>query len=92
MSRSYPVWNEIKSCSYQSGKSYGVKSDGHVTVRVGTSSSNSHIFLKHSTTHRELPNGDREFRFYLDGDLVRRAVLRKGATELEHLPLGEATA
>jgi len=85
MSRQYPIWNDIQSCAYASGKSYGVKQTGDVTVRVGTSSSNSHVFLTHSVTHRQHDNGDKEFRFYVDGKCIKRAILRKGSSELEHL-------
>tara|TARA_R110002096_G_scaffold330390_1_gene524445 strand:- start:46 stop:345 length:300 start_codon:yes stop_codon:yes gene_type:complete len=83
--RQYPIWNIITACIYKSGKSYGVKDTGEVEVRVGTSSSNSHTFLKHTTTHRQLENGDREYRFYIDGKCIRRAILKKGSSELEYL-------
>jgi len=83
--RSWPIWNQITACVYKSDKSYGVKATGEVTVKVGTSSSNSHIFLRHTTTHRMLDNGDREYRFYLDGEVIRRAVLKKGATAIEYI-------
>ena len=83
--RQYPIWNIITACIYKSGKSYGVKNTGEVEVRVGTSSSNSHTFLKHTTTHRQLENGDREYRFYIDGKCIRRAILKKGSSELEYL-------
>jgi len=83
--RSWPIWNQITACVYKSDKSYGVKATGEVTVKVGTSASNSHIFLRHTTTHRMLDNGDREYRFYLDGEVVRRAVLKKGATAIEYI-------
>jgi hypothetical protein len=83
--RSWPIWNQITACVYKSDKSYGVKATGEVTVKVGTSASNSHIFLRHTTTHRMLDNGDREYRFYLDGEVIRRAVLKKGATAIEYI-------
>lgn len=83
--RQYPIWNIITACIYKSAKSYGVKNTGEVEVRVGTSSSNSHLFLKHTTTHRQLENGDREYRFYIDGKCIRRAILKKGSSELEYL-------
>ena len=83
--RQYPIWNIITACIYKSGKSYGVKDTGEVEVRVGTSSSNSHTFLKHTTTHRQLENGDREYRFYIDGECIRRAILKKGSSKLEYL-------
>jgi len=83
--RQYPIWNIITACIYKSGKSYGVKDTGEVEVRVGTSSRNSHTFLKHTTTHRQLENGDREYRFYIDSKCIRRAILKKGSSELEYL-------
>ena len=84
--RSWPIWNQMHACIYKLDKSYGVKATGEVTVNVGTSSKNSHIFLRHTTTHRMLDNGDREYRFYLDGEVIRRAVLKKGATAIEYIP------
>mgnify|MGYP003640620396 FL=1 len=83
--RQWPIWNQITACVYKSDKSYGVKATGEVTVKVGTSASNSHVFLRHTTTHRMLDNGDREYRFYLDGEVIRRAVLKKGATAIEYI-------
>ena len=92
--RQYPICNIITACIYKNGtpsdhhsgsKSYGVKDTGEVEVRVGTSSSNSHTFLKHTTTHRQLENGDREYRFYIDSKCIRRAILKKGSSELEYL-------
>jgi|TARA_R100001460_G_scaffold49748_1_gene87964 DNA topoisomerase IB len=80
--KQYPIWNIITACIYKSAKSYGVRNTGEVEVRVGTSSSNSHKFLKHTTTHRLHNNGDREYRFYIDGECVKRALLKKGANEL----------
>ena len=85
MSRQYPIWNIVTACIYGSSKSYGVKETGEVEVRVGTSASNSHVFLKHTTTHRILENGDREYRFYINGDCFKRAVLPKGKHELEYM-------
>lgn len=85
--RSYPIWNEVTACIYGSSKSYGAKQTSAVTVKVGTSSRNSHEFVHHATTHRELPDGDREYRFYVDGVCIKRAVLRKGSHELESLEL-----
>jgi hypothetical protein len=86
MSRSYPIWNTINSCAYKGGKSYGVKETGDVSIVVGTSASNSHDFVQHCVTHRKHNNGDREYRFYVDKVNVKRALLRKGASELETLP------
>ena len=83
MSQSYPIWNKITACIYKSNKSYGVRERGEVEVRIGTSGSNSHHFLNHRTTHKVLENGDREYRFYVNDVLVRRALLRKGDNKIE---------
>ena len=83
--KSYPIWNNITACIYKSPRSYGVQKTGDVSVLVGTSASNSHPFVKHSTTHRMHENGDREFRFYLDGECVKAALLKIGARELTWL-------
>ena len=77
MSAQYPIWNKVTACIYKSSKSYGVKERGEVDVFIGTSSSNSHRFLFHKTTHKVLENGDREYRFYLDGKLLKRAVVTR---------------
>ena len=82
MGSQYPIWNKITACIYKSDKSYGVRATGDVEVLVGTSSKNSHQFVKHSTTCRTQDNGDREFRFYVDGQVIKTALLRKGASEL----------
>ena len=83
--KQYPIWNKITACIYKSNRSYGVKNNGDVEVRIGTSSRNSHLFLRHSTTHRVLENGDREYRFYLDCEGVKRAVLPKAKYEIEFI-------
>ena len=83
MSRQYPIWNKITACIYKADKSYGVRESGEVKIVVGTSSSNSHAFVTHAVTHREHENGDREYRFHVNGDCVKKALLRKGKKELE---------
>ena len=81
--KQYPIWNIITACIYKSPKSYGVEKDGKVEVRVGTSSSNSHKFVEHVTTHRKLDDGSREYRFYVDGVCIKKAVLTKQSNELQ---------
>ncbi len=80
--KSYPIWNVVKNLTYKGNKSYGVRYTGEVEVLVGTSASNSHHFLKHKTTHRVHDNGDREYRFYVNDDLIKSATLKKGASKL----------
>ena len=69
--RAYPIWNDVTACIYKSSKSYGVRDTGEVSVRVGTSATNSKLLVKHFTTRRdqgawtafafgyELPDGTR---------------------------------
>ena len=83
MSKSYPIWNNVTACIYKASKSYGVRERGEVEIRIGTSGSNSYHFLNHRTTHKVLENGDREYRFYVNDVLVRRALLRKGDNKIE---------
>jgi len=83
--KSYPIWNIVTACIYKSAKSYGVRERGEVEVRIGTSGSNSYTFLNHKTTHKILENGDREYRFYVDDKCIKRALLTKGASEIEYL-------
>ena len=85
MSQSYPIWNKITACIYKSNKSYGVRERGEVEVRIGTSGSNSHLFLNHRTTHKVFENGDREYRFYVDDVLIKRALLPKGSGKIKSL-------
>ena len=82
--RMYPIWNEIKSCIYKASRSYGVRGIGEVSVRVGTSASNSHHFIDHKVTHRLMDNGDRIYRFYINDKLIKESILRKGSSELEN--------
>ena len=77
MAYSKPIWMDITACTYKGSKSYGAQKEAATTVRVGTSAQNSHVFVKHCTTHRQLDNGDREFRFYLDGVCVKRCLITK---------------
>jgi hypothetical protein len=83
MASSYPIWNNVTACIYKAAKSYGVRETGDVSVLVGTSKSNSHEFVTHSTTHRKFDDGSREYRFYVDSVCVKRALLAKGASKLE---------
>lgn len=87
MSRAYPIWNQVTACIYKSNRSWGARQTSEVQVKVGSSASNSHDFVSHATTHKTLDNGDREFRFYVDQVMIRRAILRKGSGELEYLPV-----
>ena len=77
-SRSYPIWNKIQACIYKGVKSYGVKNEGVVNVLIGTSQSNSHDILTHTTTVKKHTKNIQEFRFYVDSKLIKRAFVRDG--------------
>ena len=81
--KQYPIWNIINSCIYKGQKSYGVKNHGDVEIRVGTSSMNSYKFVEHSITHRQHEDGSREYRFKVDGKVIKTGILKKGADQLE---------
>ncbi|MDV3750640.1 hypothetical protein CMU19_04435 [Elizabethkingia anophelis] len=77
MSRSYPIWNDVTNCSYNSNKSYGSVETGRVDVLVGSSSKNSHEFVSHVVTKREIKyKGEYViiFRFSVDGVLLKYMI------------------
>lgn len=74
--RQYPIWNNVTACIYKGGKSWGAQKEAGVSVLVGTSSSNSHEFCNHRTTHRTFDCGTQEFRFFVDDKVVKRAIIR----------------
>ena len=74
----YPIWNKVTSCIYKSPKSYGVRETGEVEVLIGTSSRNSFTFLTHCVTHRQIDDKTREFRFYVDGNCIKKAKVTGG--------------
>lgn len=75
MAQSYPIWNDVTACIYKSSKSYGVRQEGAVDVKIGTSGSNSFHFVSHKVTHRKHPDGSRTYRFYVDGKIIKTATL-----------------
>ena len=88
MARQYPIFNRITSCAYkQENKSYGINQHGELNCYVGTSTKRSYKFFSTKTTHRETANGLHEYRFFLDGKLIKRAVYdyKLDAIEIETL-------
>jgi hypothetical protein len=75
MSRSYPIWNKVQACIYQSNKSYGAKDDSNVETFVGTSAKNSHLFLETRVLRVETEN-EIIFKFYVDGIKLKEAVFK----------------
>ena len=88
MYRQYPIYNKIESCAYKKGnKSYGIDKHGELSCYIGTSKQRSYKFFETKTTHRETANGLHEYRFFLDGKLIKRAVYdyKLDAIEIETL-------
>ena len=84
MARQYPVYNIINSCAYkQSNKSYGIRKHGELTWYVGTSSARSFKFFKTETTHKETVNGLHVYKFFVDGQLIKKAVYDYELDEIE---------
>jgi len=75
MARQYPIYNIINSCAYKQGnKSYGIREHGELNCYVGTSRQRSYKFFNTKTTHKEIKPNLHEYRFYLDGYLIKRAL------------------
>ena len=90
MSRSYPIWNKITACCYQSGKSYGVKETGENNIFVGSSPSNSHDFLKTIITKRKRFYKDKlciVFSFSVDNVIIKKMIFteNKNGTAGDHI-------
>jgi hypothetical protein len=81
MSRSYPIWNRIQACIYKKSKCYGIKNDGSNEILIGTSKSNSHSFAKTRVTHQKSYDGTRTYYFFIDGQLYKKATLRKNESQ-----------
>jgi hypothetical protein len=84
MSRQYPIYNIINSCAYKRGnKSYGIREHGELTCYIGTSKQRSFKFFKTETTHKETVNGLHVYKFFVDGQLIKKAVYDYKLDEIE---------
>jgi hypothetical protein len=87
MAYSYPIWNKVQACIYNSNKSYGVKETGETTICVGSSASNSHDFVDTCITKRirEYKGEDHiVFSYSVDGVIIKRAyftINKRGKAE-----------
>ena len=80
MSKAYPIWNEVKNCTYQGDKSYGNKETGEVNIYVGSSAKNSEHFVKTLITKRTTFYKGREvfvFKFSVDDVVLKIALFEK---------------
>ncbi len=73
MSRAYPIWNDVTACIYNGSKSYGVRNEGIVNIKVGSSAVGSFDFIKQRITRRMLTKDIAVFIFYVDGKLIKRS-------------------
>lgn len=78
---SYPIWNQVQACIYKSDKSYGVKERGEVSIKVGTSRTYSFDFVDHKTTVKDIDKHTKEYRFYVDGHLIKQAFFNTKTKE-----------
>ena len=83
MSKSYPIWNQVQACIYKSDKSYGVRNEGVVNVKVGTSRTYSYDFVKHVTTVKDIDKHTKEYRFYVDNNLIKQATFNTKTKEFK---------
>jgi hypothetical protein len=82
--RSYPIWNNVTACNYVGDKSWGSRNSASVSVRVGSSRSNSNGFVNHETTREVHGHGkDRivRFRFYVCGALIKETIFKAGRND-----------
>tara|TARA_R110001606_G_scaffold206249_4_gene353915 strand:- start:1019 stop:1312 length:294 start_codon:yes stop_codon:yes gene_type:complete len=71
--RSYPIWNNVQACIYDSSKSYGAREKSETTVLVGSSNSNSHALVRHSTK-KIITEEYIYFKFYVDDIKIKEMI------------------
>jgi hypothetical protein len=80
MSRQYPIWKKISNDSYATDKSHGVRDKEVTNIFVGTSAKNSHFFLSTEIECHNYKDGSKHFLFFIDGVLIKIAVLNADGT------------
>ena len=81
--RQYPIWKIIDNDSYATDKSHGVNDRETEDIKVGTSSSNSHDFIKTEIlTYKEGGSSDLRtyFLYFVDGILIKKSILTSDGT------------
>lgn len=82
--RQYPIFNKINSCAYSNqNKSYGIREHGELECFIGKGSKRSTLFFTTKTTHRETSEGLHEYRLYIDGELIKKAIYDYKLDEFE---------
>ena len=87
MAHSYPIWNTVEACIYGSSKSWGARDKCNVNVNVGSSATYSNHFVEHTTTKKEIEKDIFEFRFYVDGVVIKRAIFNNKDKSFKFLEL-----
>lgn len=92
MAHSYPIWIDVQACIYNSTKSYGVKERGNQTYLVGTSTKNSHRFLKTTVEHRKCDPPEelkldkwkscQRFRFFVEETKIKEMYVIDGISHV----------
>lgn len=90
MADQYPIWVEVRSCAYNSGKSYGIKEDGVQQIHVGSSVKNSHLFGTVRIT-KSVREETIHFRYSLDGIILKEMIFEKTEKGLAGKLLKERT-
>ena len=75
MSRAYAIWNKVTACIYQKDKSFGAKDQSNIEIMIGSSSNNSHLFVKIATV-KKVTDNEVTFKFYADDMLLKEAIFR----------------
>ncbi len=84
MYRQYKIYNKIQSCIYKKGnKSYGINNHGELNCYIGTGKKRSYKFFKTETTHKETVNGLHVYKFFVDGQLIKKAIYDYKLDEIE---------
>ncbi len=78
--RQYPIWKKISNGSYATDKSHGVRDKEVTNIFVGTSAKNSHFLLSTEIECHNYKDGTKEYLYFIDGVLIKRAVLNTDGT------------
>ena len=78
--RSYPIWLDIFNSGYATDRSHGVKNTESTVVNVGTSSKNSHRFLKTQIMTYTNDDGFKVFVYYINTTKIKKAILKTDGT------------
>ena len=78
--RSYPIWLDIFNSGYATDRSHGVKEKETTNIFVGTSAKNSHYFLSTEIECHSYKDGTKDYLYFIDGVLIKRAVLNTDGT------------